>query len=59
MRGWREVDLLIARAYMVEAPYDFGGHKAVAIRATNEAIRQLDYALHYRVPSFSHVSRII
>jgi len=34
-----------ARAYMAEAPHDFGGHKAAAIRATDEAIRQLNFAL--------------
>jgi hypothetical protein len=37
-----------ARAYMVEAPHDFGGHKADAIRATDDAIRQLNFALAYR-----------
>jgi hypothetical protein len=37
-----------ARAYMAEAPHDFGGHKADAMRATDEAIRQLDFALGYR-----------
>jgi hypothetical protein len=37
-----------AREYMQSAPHDFGGHKAAAIRATNEAIRQLDFALQYR-----------
>ncbi len=37
-----------ARAYMQEAPHDFGGHKAAAIRATDEAIRQLNFALAYR-----------
>jgi hypothetical protein len=37
-----------ARAYMEEAPHDFGGHKAEAIRATDEAIRQLNFALAYR-----------
>jgi hypothetical protein len=37
-----------ARAYMQEAPHDFGGHKAEAIRATDEAIRQLNFALQYR-----------
>lgn len=37
-----------ARAYMAEAPHDFGGHKAEAIRATDEAIRQLNFALAYR-----------
>lgn len=36
------------RAYMAEAPHDFGGHKAEAIRATDEAIRQLNFALAYR-----------
>jgi hypothetical protein len=37
-----------ARQYLVAAPHDFGGHKADAIRATDEAIRQLDFALKYR-----------
>jgi hypothetical protein len=37
-----------AKAYMEEAPHDFGGHKAEALRATNEAIRQLNFALAYR-----------
>ena len=37
-----------ARAYMEAAPHDFGGHKADAIRATDEAIRQLNLALLYR-----------
>ena len=37
-----------ARAYLFEAPHDFGGHKAEAIRATDEAIRQLNFALEYR-----------
>jgi len=37
-----------ARAYLSEAPHDFGGHKAAALRATDEAIRQLNFALAYR-----------
>jgi len=37
-----------ARAYMQEAPHDFGGHKAAAIRATDEAIKQLELARAYR-----------
>ena len=37
-----------ARGYLQEAPHDFGGHKAEAIRATDEAIRQLNFALAYR-----------
>jgi len=37
-----------ARAYMEAAPHDFGGHKAEAIRATDVAIRQLNFALAYR-----------
>lgn len=45
----RAIDALRdARAYLAEAPHDFGGHKASAIRATDDAIRQLDLALHYR-----------
>ena len=37
-----------ARAYMEMAPHDFGGHKADAIRATDNAIRELNLALQYR-----------
>jgi hypothetical protein len=37
-----------ARAYMEAAPHDFGGHKAAAIRATDDAIKQLGFALAYR-----------
>jgi len=37
-----------AREYMQSAPHDFGGHKAAAIHATDEAIRQLNFALQYR-----------
>ena len=37
-----------AREYMQAAPHDFGGHKAAAIHATDEAIKQLEFALHYR-----------
>ena len=37
-----------SRAYMAEAPHDFGGHKDAAIRATDEAIKQLNFALAYR-----------
>jgi hypothetical protein len=37
-----------ARAYMVAAPHDFGGHRAEALRATDEAIKQLNFALEYR-----------
>jgi hypothetical protein len=37
-----------ARAYLVAAPHDFGGHKADAIRSTDAAIRDLNQALRYR-----------
>jgi hypothetical protein len=37
-----------ARAYMEGAPHDFGGHKADAIRATDNAIRELNLALAFR-----------
>ncbi len=37
-----------ARAYLESAPHDFGGHKAAAIKASDEAIRQLNFALAYR-----------
>lgn len=34
--------------YMEAAPHDFGGHKAAAIRASHEAVNQLNLALVYR-----------
>lgn len=37
-----------ARAYMREAPHDFGGHRVEAMRATDEALKQLRLALAYR-----------
>jgi hypothetical protein len=37
-----------ARAYMMTARHDFGGHRVEAVRATDEAIRQLNFALAYR-----------
>jgi hypothetical protein len=37
-----------ARAYMREAAHDFGGHRVEAMRATDEAIRQLRLAIAYR-----------
>ena len=37
-----------AKAYMEAAPHDFGGHRVEAIRASDEAIRQLNLALAYR-----------
>ena len=43
-----------ARAYMAEAPHDFGGHKAEAMRATDNAIRQLNFALAYRAKEDRH-----
>jgi hypothetical protein len=37
-----------ARAYLVQAPHDFGGHKMEAVRACDDAIKQLNLALAYR-----------
>ena len=37
-----------ARGYMEAAPHDFGGHKADAMRATDEAIHQLEICSQYR-----------
>ncbi len=37
-----------ARAYMLAAPHDFAGHRVEAIRASDEAIHQLNLALAYR-----------
>jgi hypothetical protein len=37
-----------AKEYMQAAPHDFGGHRVDAIRATDDAIKQLNLALAYR-----------
>lgn len=37
-----------AREYLQAAPHDIGGHKAAALRATDDAIRQLNLALQFR-----------
>ena len=37
-----------AKAYLTEAPHDFGGHKQAAVRACDEAIRQLELARAYQ-----------
>lgn len=36
-----------AKRHLEEAAHDFGGHKADALRATDEAIRQLQICLDY------------
>ncbi len=36
-----------AREHMEHAAHDFGGHRVEAIRATDEAIRQLEICLKY------------
>jgi hypothetical protein len=36
-----------ARAHMKEARHDFGGHKEEALRATDEAIRQLKICMEF------------
>ncbi|HUI91069.1 MAG TPA: hypothetical protein VLX68_02375 [Chitinivibrionales bacterium] len=41
-------ELKDAIEYMQKAPHDFGGHKAEAIAASEEAIKQLKLALAYR-----------
>jgi hypothetical protein len=43
-----------ARAYIAEAPHDFGGHRDAAIRACDEALRQLNIALAYRPKESRH-----
>ena len=48
------VALKDAREYMEHAPHDFGGHKADALHATDEAIRQLNFALAYRAREDRH-----
>ena len=45
----RAIDALdVAIRDMEKAPHDFGGHKADAIKASQEAVRQLRAALQYR-----------
>ena len=36
-----------ARKHMQEAAHDFGGHRVDALRATDDAIRQLEICLKY------------
>jgi hypothetical protein len=36
-----------ARAHLEHAAHDFGGHRADALRATDDAIRQLEICLKY------------
>jgi type II secretory pathway component PulM len=36
-----------ARTHLMEAAHDFHGHKADAIKATDEAIRQLEICMQY------------
>jgi hypothetical protein len=43
-----------ARAYMAEAPHDFGGHRDAAIRACDEALRQLNIAVAYHPKESKH-----
>ena len=37
-----------ARNYMADQPHDFGGHRDAAVKACDDAIRQLTFALEYR-----------
>jgi hypothetical protein len=37
-----------ARAYLSEAPHNFGGHKSAALAACDKAIHELELALAYR-----------
>lgn len=39
--------LRTARAHLEHAAHDFGGHRVDAIKATDEAIRQLEICLKY------------
>ena len=62
---WREHPRIVkavheledAIRYMEKAPSDFGGHKAQAIAASREAVRQLREAIHYRVEVEDHERR--
>ena len=37
-----------AEAYLKAAPHEFGGHKAAAVRAIDNAVTELELALTYR-----------
>jgi len=37
-----------ARDYIADQPHDFGGQRDAAVKACNDAIRQLNFALEYR-----------
>ena len=41
-------ELRQAVKYLEAAPHDFGGHKAAAIAASHQAIKELQEALKYR-----------
>ena len=47
VKAIKELDSAIE--YLEKAPHDFGGHKAEAIAASREAVKQLKLALAYRV----------
>ncbi|MBV9695431.1 MAG: hypothetical protein JO005_00680 [Gammaproteobacteria bacterium] len=59
---WREHPRIVkavheledAIRYMEAAPHDFGGHKAAALAASREAVRQLREAINYRVAVEEH-----
>jgi hypothetical protein len=62
---WREHPRIVravheleeAIKYMQAAPRDFGGHKAAALAASREAVRQLRLAINYRVEDEGHHER--
>jgi hypothetical protein len=43
-----------AREHLKNAAHDFGGHRVVAIKALDEAIRQVEQAATYEKPSRSN-----
>jgi len=59
---WREHPRIVRAVQELEgaikemeaAPHDFGGHKAAALAASREAVKQLRAAINYRVEAEEH-----
>ena len=45
--GHALVDLHIAKEHLEKAPHDFGGHRADAVKACDEAIKQIELAVKF------------
>jgi hypothetical protein len=45
--GHALVDLHVAKEHLQKAPHDFGGHRADAVKACDEAIKQIELAVKF------------